>query len=386
MNQKKYNIIRMLFRLNVFLLITIPLFSCSNKKSFNSAEQFADALMKIQSSTDPEIVQFFIDETAEQLHYVFDRKEGRPDFSGAVEVGEIVLRSLKKENESYILLEEFDEDFPVLRSKVRFNELVIKIIQHAKKFDLVHKKGYYANLEYSKYPSMLEIDQLIPSLKESSKNLADVEFDFCENYNLDTKIFIQSKRQSIKQNKNVGKVKFSGGKTFNLDMLEKGLIQDTLANQFFIKGCDYAYKNQFKNAQEEFLKGLEIEPNNKILLNSVGNTLMELEDYSKALKFYDKSLQVDSSFSQTYLNLAVMYSRMGLSEYSINTYKKGMEYENRLHSLGTFHYNLAIEYYETKKYFKAENHVLKAIDLLDRGGLRRMANGLLLKISAAQLQ
>lgn len=72
-------------------------------------------------------------------------------------------------------------------------------------------------------------------------------------------------------------------------------------------GIEFLQKEDFNNAEANFLKALTVEPGNPTVLNNLGNMEKRKKNYDKSKIYYEKSLIAsDSLYYSPALNLAVI--------------------------------------------------------------------------------
>ena len=76
---------------------------------------------------------------------------------------------------------------------------------------------------------------------------------------------------------------------------------------YYHRGKIYFYQNQFKQALSDFEKAYQIYSKDAGLVYFLGNAYASTGDTDKAIKFYKKSLKMDSDNNYAYLNLGIVY-------------------------------------------------------------------------------
>ncbi len=84
------------------------------------------------------------------------------------------------------------------------------------------------------------------------------------------------------------------------------------------KGIEFSEKNELDKAEKSFLKALEIEPNNYVVLSNYGLYKTLIGEFDESIQLMEKSLTLSDS---TYLTSAVNLSR---SYYFNKNYEKGI--------------------------------------------------------------
>jgi tetratricopeptide (TPR) repeat protein len=71
---------------------------------------------------------------------------------------------------------------------------------------------------------------------------------------------------------------------------------------------------------QPLLKQLESDPKNSTLLYQIGNLYYDAQQYPEAVKYYEKSLQIDSKATDVRTDMATAYHLMGQSDRAIQEY------------------------------------------------------------------
>jgi tetratricopeptide (TPR) repeat protein len=122
----------------------------------------------------------------------------------------------------------------------------------------------------------------------------------------------------------------------------------------------FAINNDYIKAKEFLLRGLELQPSNKTILNNLGTASKELGELNEAIKFYQKVLKIDSNHTNANYNLAlIFYKSKNLTEA-----KKYLEKTVKIQpNYALAHFNLGNLQKEFKELKQAELSYLKAIEL-----------------------
>ncbi len=128
-----------------------------------------------------------------------------------------------------------------------------------------------------------------------------------------------------------------------------------------IQGYQYLLEGKSEDALHCFKEGLDIEPNNPVLLNNLGNALFNLEEYNRAEETYLQAISVDSTYSKSYKNLALLYQKQGSPDKAIAMYQN---YLMLVPEDGESHYNLGLLYIAQRKNEKIFSTFEKAIKYL----------------------
>lgn len=90
----------------------------------------------------------------------------------------------------------------------------------------------------------------------------------------------------------------------------KNIIQDNLAECYAQYGHLFYQNQEYKQAEEKYIKVLELDPNHITVINQRGMIFLKQENYLEARKYFEDILKKIPSLEQTadaYLNIAVTY-------------------------------------------------------------------------------
>ena len=152
--------------------------------------------------------------------------------------------------------------------------------------------------------------------------------------------------------------------TYFLSEKVLALIKDETARTKFKDGCILSSEKKHQKAKDLFLKANAIEPNNVLILNAIGIELSILKQLDMSSSYFENSLKVDSSVSETYLNYGVLLVKKKEYLNAIEIYKKGLEFENVKSQKGYFHYNIANAYYRMNNHTEAMKYLNLASKLV----------------------
>lgn len=125
------------------------------------------------------------------------------------------------------------------------------------------------------------------------------------------------------------------------------------ASAHYQLGISYMNDNNIQPAFVEFQKAIELNPNDKDSLNAIGLIyLLKLENYQKAVEYFDRALMIDKSFSEAQNNIGYAYEKMGRFDDAAVAYKSAIS--NPLYkSVEKAFNNLGRVYYRQKRYGEA---------------------------------
>lgn len=125
-------------------------------------------------------------------------------------------------------------------------------------------------------------------------------------------------------------------------------------------GIQYHDSGQFDKAIETYKKALMINPNSAIANYEIGMTYMYSKDYKNSIKHCDIVIKLNDKYLlPAYITKASCLDNLGETKESIKLFKKGIKKFGDNHLL---YYNLALNYYKSKEYDKAEKALINAIN------------------------
>lgn len=132
-----------------------------------------------------------------------------------------------------------------------------------------------------------------------------------------------------------------------------------------IKGLEYYYSGDAKQAANYFIKAIELEPKSPILYNNLALCYMKMNDYSNAKKSLNKASWIDKNFSLTYINLAKLEglkNNTGKKPAMNNKQEKYLQKAVKSNPNSKYAYlELGNYYLENKKYDLANKNFKNAI-------------------------
>ena len=160
-------------------------------------------------------------------------------------------------------------------------------------------------------------------------------------------------------------------------------IRNSDALNYFNLGQDKMRKGNLVEAKKLFLKSDQIEPDNLIVLNALGNIESHLKNFDKSYDYFYKAIKIDSLYSVTYLNLGTALNENFKEEQAIEVYDKGLNLKNNFVSKSEWYYSIAIAYYNLDDIGKSMEFNEKALIYVKKPELRESI--LLLKNILAEL-
>jgi len=115
-------------------------------------------------------------------------------------------------------------------------------------------------------------------------------------------------------------------------------------------GVSFLSEKKIQQAFVEFHRALELNPNDREVLNALGIVhMMHLDDYPKAIEYFERALKVSPDYSEAYNNLGFAYEKSGNYETAITFYRKAVA--NPLYATAEkAYFNIGNAYYRMGKY------------------------------------
>jgi Tfp pilus assembly protein PilF len=111
--------------------------------------------------------------------------------------------------------------------------------------------------------------------------------------------------------------------------------------------------NRVQHAFVEFHKAYDLDPKNKEVLNAIGTIyLLQFDEPSKAVEYFEKALKTDPEYSEVHNNLGYAHEKMGNFETAVTFYKKAVS--NPLYATAEKAFiNMGNAYYRLGRYDSA---------------------------------
>jgi len=126
-------------------------------------------------------------------------------------------------------------------------------------------------------------------------------------------------------------------------------IRSTEAAQLNILGTQNGQKGNYELARQNLLQALEIEGDNATILGNLGMVEMLSENHDLAESYMRRSIEVDSTYELSYMNLGVNYHKSKKYDKALEAWT-GILYKTKDSSLiGYLHMNMSESYFELKE-------------------------------------
>lgn len=154
---------------------------------------------------------------------------------------------------------------------------------------------------------------------------------------------------------------------------EEGRLQDAMkeylkaiemdpenAGAYIGRGNIYGDLGDSEKALKDYDKAIELDPNYAIAYNNRGILYKETDQYEKAFKDYDKTIELDPNCVEANYNRGNLYANLGQYEEALKDYDKAIELDPNYASA---YYNRGNVYDNLKKYAEAIEDYTRAIQL-----------------------
>lgn len=158
---------------------------------------------------------------------------------------------------------------------------------------------------------------------------------------------------------------------FYKNSFKNGLIKDSIAALNFDKGIEQSSQLNFKKSRKYYEYANQLEPNNVIIINALGNVNADLKDFKESNEYFEEALSLDSLDAITYLNYGFSRARNNEFNKAIGFYKKGIRFERNGEKRGCFYYNMSRAYYQLYDDNKAKFYIDKSIELVNDEVLKK---------------
>lgn len=134
--------------------------------------------------------------------------------------------------------------------------------------------------------------------------------------------------------------------------------QDTV-EEYVQEGVVLHDNGEYDKAIETYKKALKINPNSALVNYEIALSYFSKKDYKKSIKHSDKVIDLnDELVLQAYLSKGSSLDMMNKTKESIKVFEKAIESTAGHYLLD---YNLALNYYKTNKFDKAETNAINAL-------------------------
>ena len=137
----------------------------------------------------------------------------------------------------------------------------------------------------------------------------------------------------------------------SIDLLNKAInLNDANPEYYNSRGLSFFNKEMYYEAISDFLKVLELQPENNMTYYNIAYSKYSLDDNIGALKAVDSSIKIDSSYCRA-LNLkGIIFSHIEETDSSIVYFQKAYDCDSTYY---TYVFNLGYGYYKKEEYARA---------------------------------
>lgn len=122
----------------------------------------------------------------------------------------------------------------------------------------------------------------------------------------------------------------------------------------------YSQAGHWKNSQTLFARAAKVTPPSTLMLNSMGDALVEQGRPAEALQKFKAALEIDPEDALALGNIANIYFREGKLDLAVEHYQQGLRYKTNSAQL---HYNLALALAARGQFAEAIGHHQQALAL-----------------------
>lgn len=103
------------------------------------------------------------------------------------------------------------------------------------------------------------------------------------------------------------------------------LIERVPGNTAYQQGNIRFEDGDYREALQEYETALAEKPDSAAYVRAKARTLMQLERYEEALRWFNRAVEMQPFFGGTYANRGILYDRMGEYQKAIDDYEKALE-------------------------------------------------------------
>lgn len=126
-------------------------------------------------------------------------------------------------------------------------------------------------------------------------------------------------------------------------------IQDPQAKKFYQEGLDFVLSESYGQALDKFNDADALEPNNPIIITSIGTTQFKLGSIDASFSILESVIAIDETYLSAYINLGLQYNRLQRPAEGVAILEKGLPYIHGYDAdiVAAFYNNLAICYWNS---------------------------------------
>lgn len=155
--------------------------------------------------------------------------------------------------------------------------------------------------------------------------------------------------------------KAGASETFNFEKAQ----QKTNRDVYLFAARTHETKNEFNQALEYYMKALELDPANHIVMNNIAGVFIRLTSYNDALFYAKKALHVKTNYVPSLINA-------GIAQVSLGNFSEGQGFLSRAAGIDPSNkpalFNLAVLFEKQKNYDGAYENYYKLSQMRDVDG------------------
>ena len=105
--------------------------------------------------------------------------------------------------------------------------------------------------------------------------------------------------------------------------------QDPGYNDYSAANNAFEDKN-YKYAYNSFIKAYKNNDKEVLIIEGIGRSLMELERYNESIQYFNLAIKTDANFIASYVNLGILYDRIGSHREAMKYYKLAINMDSEL--------------------------------------------------------
>ena len=146
-------------------------------------------------------------------------------------------------------------------------------------------------------------------------------------------------------------------------------IDNKYADAYFQKAIALHKLNRFKEAKDAYKAYLDINPNNDIVWQKLGNSYNRMHEWDEAINCYDKAIQLSPTVSEYYVSKGWLLKYMSKYDESIKTMEQALDCPH-IDDDQSYKCYLAIaeDYYALQNYDKGLDKINKALKYEPKNG------------------
>ncbi|GHT69840.1 tetratricopeptide repeat family protein [Bacteroidia bacterium] len=137
-------------------------------------------------------------------------------------------------------------------------------------------------------------------------------------------------------------------------------FEPIVAKAYNNMGNAYYQQENYTQAIKCYQKGVEIDPNDAKAYYNMGNAYRQQENYAQAIKCYQEAIEIDPNDAAAYYSMGYTYARQENYTQAIKCYQKAIEIKP---DFAWVYNSMGYAYAGMKKYGEAIANIKKAIEI-----------------------